>query len=140
MKREIRYIVIHCTATHQTATVEAIQRYWRENLKWKSPGYHRIIEADGTIHKIESFDNPTNGVKGHNRHSIHISYIGGIDRNGKPLDNRTDAQKAAILDCIYEAMSYAGRKPFIQGHRDFEGVNKACPSYNALDEYKCITL
>src|SRR3990170_2200908 len=32
MKREIKYIVIHTTATHQTATVENIQRYWKESL------------------------------------------------------------------------------------------------------------
>jgi N-acetylmuramoyl-L-alanine amidase len=136
MKREIRYIVIHTTATPQTATVANIQRYWRETLGWKSPGYHRIIESNGTIHKLESFDNPTNGVKGHNRHSIHISYIGGVDAKGKSIDNRTPQQKAAIIDCIYEAIGYIGRKPFIQGHRDFEGVKKDCPCFDAISEYK----
>ncbi|HEY4756052.1 MAG TPA: N-acetylmuramoyl-L-alanine amidase [Ignavibacteriaceae bacterium] len=135
MKREIKYIVIHTTATHQTATVENIQRYWKEKLGWNSPGYHRIIEPDGTINKLESFDKPTNGVKGHNRNSIHISYIGGIDKEGKSIDNRTPQQKAAIIDCICEAIGYAGRRPFIQGHRDFEGVKKDCPCFDALEEY-----
>lgn len=136
MKREIRHIVIHCTATPQTATVENIQRYWKETLGWRSPGYHRIIDSDGTIHKLEVFDNPTNGVKDHNRHSIHISYIGGIDAKGKSVDNRTPQQKAAIIDCIYEGIGYAGRKPFILGHRDFDGVKKDCPCFDSIPEYQ----
>ncbi len=47
--RNIKYIVIHCTATDPQTKVEAIQNYWRNNLGWKSPGYHYIIQADGTV-------------------------------------------------------------------------------------------
>jgi len=138
--RNIDFIVLHCTATPQTTTVESIKRHWKDVLKWKSVGYHRLIEPDGTINKLSHFDNPTNGVKGFNHNSIHISYIGGVDSKNKPLDNRTDAQKAAIEDCIYEAISYIksqnpSKKFVIQGHRDFPGVSKACPSYPAKQEY-----
>lgn len=143
--RKINYIVIHCTATPQSATVESIQNYWKNNLKWRSPGYHRLIDPNGTINKLSHFDSPTNGVKGFNHNSIHISYIGGVDPKNKPTDNRTDAQKAAILDCIYEAISYIRRQNplsefIIQGHHDFPGVAKACPSFPAKKEYEWITL
>lgn len=133
--RKVNHIVIHCTATAKNAKVESIQRYWRENLKWKSPGYHRLIESDGTIHNLSEFEKPTNGVAGHNSDSIHISYIGGVDSNNKPLDNRTVEQKCAILHCIVEARKLYP-KAEILGHRDFKGVAKACPSFDAKKEYK----
>jgi N-acetylmuramoyl-L-alanine amidase len=137
--RNIDYIVIHCTATPQHATVESILNYWRNNLGWKNPGYHMLIEANGKVHKLQDFDNPTNGVKGHNYNSIHISYIGGVTGTMKPIDNRTYEQKAAILDCIRQAVEYTeGKKLIIQGHRDFPGVTKACPSFDAKKEYKWI--
>lgn len=141
--RNISYIVLHCTATPQTTTVEGIENHWK-SIGWKSPGYHRLIEPDGTINKLSHFDKPTNGVKSHNHNSIHISYIGGVDHKNKPLDNRTEAQKASIIDCVYEALSYirsggSSKGVIIQGHRDFPNVNKACPSFDC-SEYSWITL
>lgn len=132
--------MIHCTATPQTTTVESIKNHWANVLKWKSPGYHRLIEADGEINVLAHFDTPTNGVKGFNQESIHISYIGGVTDKGKAIDNRTEAQKAAILNCIFEALEYTKKKVIIQGHCDFPNVNKACPSFNAKSEYEWITV
>jgi len=139
MKRPIKYIAIHCTATPQNATVMAIQRYWKDSLKWKSPGYHLLIEANGTIHRLLDFNGVANGVKGFNKESIHISYIGGVDKQGKPLDNRTAVQKEAILKCINEVLEWSENKCLIiQGHRDFPNVNKACPCFDAKAEYRGI--
>ena len=139
MKRPIKYIALHCTATPQNATVMAIQRYWKDSLKWKSPGYHLLIEANGTIHRLLDFNGVANGVKGFNKESIHISYIGGVDKQGKPLDNRTAVQKEAILKCINEVLEWSENKCLIiQGHRDFPNVNKACPCFDAKAEYRGI--
>lgn len=132
--RRVRNIVIHCTATSQKATVSGIVRFWKERNRWKSPGYHRIIKPDGEIVNLCSFDYPTNGVAGHNHNSIHISFIGGLGG----VDDRTDAQKASILECIREAVYYAPGAT-IKGHRDFPEVSKACPSFNAKKEYAWIT-
>jgi N-acetylmuramoyl-L-alanine amidase len=135
--RKINYIVIHCTATQPTATKQSILNYWKDVLKWKSVGYHRLIDANGVIYELEKYEKPTNGVKGFNSTSIHFSYIGGIDEKGKPKDTRTPKQKFALLELIKQA-----KKQFpnaiIQGHKDFEGVKKACPSFEAKQEYKDI--
>lgn len=136
--RLIKYCVLHCTATQPEASVEAIKNYWK-SIGWKKPGYHILIDQNGIPHYLAPFDQITNGVKGYNLESIHISYIGGIDRDGKPKDTRTPQQKATILKCIKEALEYVGRKLIIQGHRDF-GVNKACPCFNAKQEYEWITI
>jgi N-acetylmuramoyl-L-alanine amidase len=131
--RTITHIVVHCTATPQTTTVASIQRYWRENLKWKSPGYHFLIEANGTVHNLQPITLPSNGVAGHNANSIHVSYIGGVNGQ-RAVDNRTEAQKTALLTILRDL-----KKQFpnavIQGHRDFPRVAKACPSFDAKKEY-----
>lgn len=139
MKRPIKYIAIHCTATPQNITVMAIQRYWRDSLKWKSPGYHLLIEANGTIHRLMDFNGIANGVRGFNKESIHISYIGGVTKEGRPVDNRTAVQKEAILKCIKEVIEWSDNKCLIiQGHRDFPNANKACPCFDAKAEYRGI--
>lgn len=129
MKRIINHIVIHCTATQPATKIESIQRYWRKKLGWKNPGYHYIIKRDGEVVALHPEDKVANGVRGHNKTSIHISYIGGIDKNGKPQDNRTPAQQAAMFDLIVE-LSDRHPKAEICGHRDFAGVHKACPSFD----------
>ena len=139
MKRSIKFIAIHCTATQPNSSVAAIQRHWKDTLGWKSPGYHLLIEPNGTIHRLMDFNGVANGVKGFNNHSIHISYIGGITKEGKPVDNRTDAQKKAILLCINEVIEWSDNKCLIiQGHRDFPNANKACPCFDAKAEYRGI--
>jgi len=139
--REIKHIVIHCTATPQSATVASIQRYWREVLGWKAPGYHQCIAANGTISRLAIEEQVCNGVAGFNKNSLHVSYIGGVDANGKPIDNRTDAQKETLLYIVKRwAAKYPAAK--IMGHRDFSrDLNrdviiqpsewaKACPSFD----------
>jgi N-acetylmuramoyl-L-alanine amidase len=137
MMREIKYIVIHCTASQPTTTKEAIINYWKNTLKWKTVGYHRLIDANGVIHELAKYEQVTNGVKGYNSESIHFSYIGGIDESGRPKDTRTIKQKESLLYLIKQA-----KKQFpnaiVQGHKDFKGVAKACPSFDAKSEYKDI--
>lgn len=133
--RDIKYLVVHCTATPQTATVQSIKSYWKNTLGWKQPGYHYLVEANGTHHQLLPIDQVSNGVKGYNSVSIHVSYIGGIDAKGNPTDNRTPEQKnkmSAILRMLKKQFPEA----IIQGHRDFPGVNKACPSFEAKSYYK----
>jgi N-acetylmuramoyl-L-alanine amidase len=130
--RQIRTIVVHCTATSQSARIDSIQRYWREQMKWRSPGYHLIIEGNGSVTRLAPDSAVTNGVAGHNANSLHVAYIGGIDSLGRPLDNRTQAQKEALLRVIKE-WKRLYPAAVIRGHRDF--ANKACPSFPAKEEY-----
>lgn len=132
--RDIKYLVVHCTATPQSTTIQQIENYWKDVLRWKNKGYHFIIEPNGTIHNITPIEQIANGVKGHNHNSIHISYIGGIDRNKKPIDNRTYLQKQSLI-YILRDLSRKFTNVIIQGHRDFKGVNKPCPCFNAIPEY-----
>jgi N-acetylmuramoyl-L-alanine amidase len=128
--RNIKFIVVHCTATQPNATVEAIRRYWKEVRGWgDTPGYHYLLQRDGEFIELLPEEKQSNGVYGHNAESINMSYIGGIDKDGKPEDNRTDAQKHAMFDKIVE-LTEKYPEAQVLGHRDFPGVTKACPSFD----------
>ena len=135
--RNINYIAIHCTATQPESSIASIQNYWKNNLGWKNPGYHYIIDRFGNVVNLLPIELVSNGVQGYNSQTINISYVGGIDKSGKPKDTRTEAQKQSILKLLKE-LRVKFPKAKIQGHRDFPNVKKACPSFEAKKEYSLI--
>lgn len=136
--RQINYIIIHCSATKagQDFRAKDIDRWHRER-GWDGIGYHKVIDLDGTIEPGRSEAKPGAHCKGHNSDSIGICYIGGLDKNGKPADTRTELQKAALAGLV---AGYKLRFPNakVVGHRDMPNVHKACPCFNAKEEYKNI--
>lgn len=133
--RNVTRLVFHCTATHQTATVEGIVRHWRERRGWRNPGYHIIVTPDGSWTQLQDFNRVSNGVRGINSTSIHVSYIGGIDRSGKALDNRTESQKE-VFETVYN--TFKNKLPNITFHGHNEFSNKACPSYDVQEWIKIV--
>lgn len=128
--RSIKYIVVHCTGAAMSQTIDSIKNHWANVLGWKNVGYHYIIEPTGKITQLAGHDVITNGVAGHNEDSIHVCWIG-----GKINDNRTKQQRESLLDILTDLRGkYPGA--IIQGHRDFPGVKKACPQFDAKNEYK----
>ena len=140
--RQIKRIFVHCTAGPQTQTVAEIQKYWKTHNKWTSPGYHYIVKPDGEIVPLQPEDKPSNGVAGYNSTAINVCYIGGVDKQGRPVDNRTEAQKASLRKILKELKT---RYPdaVIMGHREIWGSSpknwkKMCPCFPAGEEYKDI--
>ena len=150
--RIINRIVLHCTATLPNARVEDIKAYWREQLGWDDPGYHYIIDARGRRHILQNINKPTNGVRGYNSDSIHISYIGGISPTGEAKDTRTQAQKCETEKLLRELLEILPCRPDIVGHRDLspdlDGDGeveahewlKQCPSFEVKTWLKEIKL
>ena len=99
------------------------------------PGYHFIILPNGEAVPLLPIEQVSNGVAGFNSVLINIAYLGGVDANNKPLDNRTFAQRVTLLKLLTDL-----KKKFptaiIQGHKDFPNVKKACPSFDAKKAYK----
>ena len=143
--RNIKYIAVHCTASHQSMTIEGLKQEFKRK-GWVNPGYHYVVSPDGKITQLLDEDKVSNGVKGFNSVSINVAYIGGIDINGKPIDNRTTAQKASLRSLL-KMLHKKYPTAVIQGHRDFSpDLNKdgkitpnewmkACPCFNAKEEY-----
>lgn len=131
--RKINKIVLHCAATPEGKhfTAKDIDT-WHRKQGWAKIGYHYVILLDGTIEKGRDESEVGAHVANHNSDSIGICYIGGVDANdvNKAKDTRTPAQKAAMARLVAELLErYPGAE--VLGHRDFPGVAKACPSFDA---------
>jgi len=135
--RRVKRVMYHCTATSPNAKISSILDYWKNTLGWKNPGYHIIITSTGAWSQLLDFNGVSNGVRGHNSDSIHISYIGGIDGRGRPLDTRTEEQKR-VLAASYQALSM--KLPGVTFHGHYEFAGKACPSFNVQDWIRSITV
>ena len=132
--RKINEIIVHCTATKegQHFTVDDVRR-WHLERKFVDIGYHYLVLLDGTIQEGRPIETIGAHCVGHNAHSIGVCYVGGLDKNGKAADTRTPEQKASLFHLLTELKQ---RYPAaaIHGHRDF--ASKACPCFDATQEYK----
>lgn len=136
--RQIKYIIIHCSATKagQNFHAKDIDKWHRER-GFDEIGYHKVIDLDGTVENGRSISKIGAHCKGHNADSIGICYIGGLDKDGNPCDTRTEDQKIALRATIeYFKSRFPNAK--VVGHRDMPNVHKACPCFNAKEEYKDI--
>jgi len=132
----ITALTVHCAATPEGRHVSYQQITDWDKAKFGQTSYHWIIELDGSTHRTLRDDQKGAHVGGHNTGNIGICYIGGVDKKGNPKDTRTPMQKKSLLTLI---RTYKDRHPglLIRGHRDWPGVNKACPSFDVdawLDE------
>ena len=131
--RDIKEIIIHCTATPEgrDVTVKEIDA-WHKQRGWQGVGYHYVIYLDGSIHTGRDINKIGAHCSGHNKNSIGICYVGGVDKNMKPKDTRTPEQKEALIHLLKELKTIYPNA-VIFGHRDF--ANKACPCFDAKTEY-----
>lgn len=148
--RRIDYLVVHCTATRegQHISVDTIRR-WHTSKGWSDIGYHYVIYLDGSIHEGRPVSRVGAHVRGFNKYSIGITYVGGVGQNLAPKDTRNPAQKKALVALLKELKKHHPTAK-IRGHRDFSrDINnngiiepfewvKACPSFDAKSEYRNI--
>lgn len=141
--RKIERIFVHCTASSQKTTVSGILAEFRQK-GWRYPGYHYLVSPDGTVTQLLDEKLVSNGVQGYNATSINVAYIGGIRKENRkivPVDNRTPEQKAALRELLAK-LHAKYPDAHIMGHRSIWGEDhqekwkKACPCFNAVDEYK----
>ena len=154
-RNETDAIVIHCSATQ-----EGIDFGWKEidrchkDRGFAGVGYHFLIYRDGSVYECRPADTVgahanTKGLSGksYNSHSIGICYIGGLDKNLKPKDTRTEEQKAALRKLVFDLMDKYPNITDVLGHRDtspdLDGDGeiephewiKACPCFDVRAEF-----
>ena len=143
MKKELKYLVIHCTATREGREVSAAEiRRWHTSpvsaggRGWKQVGYTDLVHLNGSVERLVANNEDawvddweiTNGAKGYNSVSRHIVYAGGCAADGKTAkDTRTAAQKAALEKYVKDFHA-AHPKVKIIGHNQVAA--KACPSFD----------
>jgi len=136
--RKIDEIIIHCSATKEGKPFYAkdIDK-WHKARGWKGIGYHYVVDLDGKIEKGRSEDQIGSHCVGHNKNSIGICYIGGLDKDGNPKDTRTKEQKEALWNLLRQLLCKYP-KATIHGHNEFS--TKACPCFDVQKEYNIINL
>lgn len=141
MPKKRKYLVIHCTATQEgmPVTPEMVKAWHTlpppRGRGWNQVGYSKLILLSGLVHSfvnenedefVDTFE-ITNGVAGINSVSMHICYVGGLDKYLNPQDTRTEEQKAVMKRVVLEILAkWPDLK--VAGHYHF--ANKACPSFN----------
>lgn len=124
-----KYLTIHCTATPEGRDVKAdTVKQWDVD-KFGQASYHIVVELDGKyVRHLRDTDRGAH-VANHNTGNIGIAYVGGVDKDMKPKDTRTIAQKQTLRTLVRTFQSkYPGIS--VKGHRDWPGVTKACPSFD----------
>lgn len=148
-RKRLKYLVIHCTATPEgrEVSVDDIRR-WHLSPKpqgrgWRQVGYTEMIHLNGAVEQLVGNNDDdwvdsweiTNGVKGINTNARHVVYVGGTDKNMKPKDTRTPAQRTSLAKYV---KSFVSKNPeiIVGGHNQF--ANRACPSFNVPEWLKSI--
>lgn len=131
--RKITKIIVHCTATKagREVTVAEIDG-WHRARGFRCIGYHYLVNLKGEV----SAGRPEAEIGAHclgqNAESIGVVYAGGLAADGTPADTRTPQQKTALRELISDLRR---RFPSATVHSHYEFAAKACPCFNAGEEY-----
>lgn len=132
--RNIRYIIVHCTATPagREVTVADIDS-WHRARGFAGIGYHYVVGLDGSVTRGRDERIAGAHCKGHNSDSIGVVYVGGMTADMKrAADTRTDAQREGLRRIIAELRE---RYPGAEVRSHYEFAAKACPCFDAHKEY-----
>ena len=131
--RKIEYIIVHCTATPEGREVSAAEvTRWHIQRGFRTIGYHYLIGLNGGVEIGRQEEEIGAHAKSYNTKSIGVCYVGGTDDRGRAKDTRTPQQKESLLQLL-KALKKKYPDATIIGHRDV--ANKACPSFEAKQEY-----
>ena len=132
--RNLTRIIVHCSATRegQDVSVDTIRR-WHENKGWSDIGYHFVVYLDGTVVSGRPLERSGAHVRGRNKASIGICYIGGCEADGKTAkDTMTQEQELSVRNLVVALRASHGDLA-LRGHNEFS--TKACPSFQVADKF-----
>lgn len=129
--RDINEIILHCSATREGRDFSGADiRRWHLQRGFNDIGYHFVVRLDGTVERGRDINLIGAHCLNHNRRSVGVCYVGGLDRAGRPADTRTAAQRVA-LPALIRRLRRHHPGATIHGHREF--APKACPCFNAAE-------
>ncbi len=128
--RNISLIVLHCSGTraNHDFSIDDLEACHKAR-GFHSIGYHYYITKDGTLYPGRPEHLPGAHAYHYNANSIGICYEGGLDKDGRPADTRTEAQ-LVTLEELLKSLCTDYPDAVILGHRDLPGVKKACPCFD----------
>lgn len=143
MNMELKYLVLHCTATPEgrSVTSEEIRRWHTSPISkggrgWSQVGYTDMIHLDGRVERLVDNNEDarvdrwevTNGAKGINSVSRHVVYVGGLAKDGRTSKDTRTPEQLKSMEAYVKA--FHARHPYVKiiGHNEMAA--KACPSFD----------
>ncbi len=132
LRRLTDHIVLHCSATPPDVDVGVTEiRQWHVSKGWSDIGYHYVIRRNGSRERGRPENQAGSHVKGFNANTLGICLVGGTDARQRPQNNFTPAQWESLKRLLTELQARYPQATIL-GHRDFPGVAKACPCFDAI--------
>lgn len=102
----------------------------RRGNGWNDIGYHFVIRRNGDIETGRNINTPGAHARGHNKNSVGICMVGGVDANdrGKATANFTLEQYLSLFELISELKEKYGALD-VFGHHEVDQL-KACPCFD----------
>lgn len=122
MKRHIRYIIVHSTATFDPK----ISQFYGD--------FHYVVERSGEIKRIHPETTVIKNLIAVDNEAIHVAYAGGRNKSGNLGDTRTPVQEEALFNKLI-ALSVKYPSARIVGHDEFEAAS-SCPGFNVKEWLK----
>ncbi len=151
MRSETTRLVVHCSATgpaHDIGAAEISRLHTSAKTKmvdwngdripgrgWSKIGYHFVIRKIGRLEFGRHPNEVGAHARGHNRTSVGICLVGGLDAYGTPAANYTAPQLTTLRELI-RTLQVAYPTAELLGHRDLPGVAKACPCFDVAHWYE----
>lgn len=140
-----RAIVIHCSASQATQDIGVREiRSWHLARGFGDIGYAIVIRRSGIVELGRSLTAVGAHVKGRNHDTVGVCLVGGLDYQGRPENNFTAAQFAALaqvvrfLKAIWPAADVCGHRdlsPDVNHDGEITSIDwlKACPCFEVRE-------
>lgn len=136
--RAINEVIVHCSYTKPSMDIgyDEIYSWHVVDNGWLDIGYHYIIRRNGVLEYGRDLDNDGDvdeevgaHAYGHNKYSLGVCLVGGMDEHGKPDCNFTMAQYETLALLYFDLdVTYPDIK--LSGHRDYS--SKECPCFDVV--------
>ena len=126
--RAINRIIIHCSDSYHDMDigVEEITR-WHKAKKFKTIGYHYVIRRDGILEIGRPVKESGAHLRGKNKDSIGVCFVGGKEGHGEQANNFT-VEQMQIGRMLMSDLHKKYPKATFHGHNEFS--NKPCPVFD----------
>jgi N-acetyl-anhydromuramyl-L-alanine amidase AmpD len=128
--------------------VEEIRK-WHQAKGWSDVGYHFVIRRSGKVEKGRIINDIGAHVVGYNAVSVGVCLVGGLNGNGRAVNNFTSEQMDALLSTVqYLKGLYPSAE--VLGHRDLSPDKnkdgkitpdewlKACPCFDVREWWAAV--
>lgn len=133
--RKLEKVILHCSATPagRDVSTEEIRKWHVEGNSWSDIGYHFVIELSGDLKIGRPLERIGAHVRGQNRGSIGVCYVGGMNRAMSAAEDTMNRGQEATFRNLMVALRASWGELSLHGHNEFS--SKECPSFDVQEKF-----